>query len=684
MMTLGKRQRRFQGQSLNPVHFCILIMVFALSTSFGEGANASSLVFLGNKNIAPVVYLDNSTPAGIAVDIVRSLAKYIPQPIEIRAMDWLEAQALVAQGKADVLIQINQTEERNRTLDFSDALLESQFSIFTQANNMDITGLSSLRGLRVGVESGGLPQQFLEKNPHILLTIIPNFPTGFKLLSEKAIDAVVIDYRVGTNILAENHIQNIKATGEPIAFSYSSFAVKKGNTKLLDEINNALRKIKADGTYQKIIETWKPKEGVFQTREQLKQRNFFVAILIVLLLFLIAIVWMATLKKELTKRKAAEAHFLEQFSTLRSIINSTNALIFSVDRHYHYTSFNLGHAVTMKMLYGAEIEQGHCLLEYMTVLEDRETAKGNLDRALAGEQFVEEAYSGEELRSRQYFQVSHSPIRTGEGVIGVAVLSQDMTARKQAELEIRQLNQELEQRVLERTSQLESANRELESFAYSVSHDLRAPLRHIDGFLALLQNEIGEMLDEKSLDYMATISDSATRMAKLIDDLLAFSRLGRNELSRTSIVPGVLLEEVIREFEPETKHRTIRWNIAHLPAIEGDRNLLRQVFFNLVSNAVKYSRTRPQAEITIGSIPGGKMVTFFIRDNGVGFDMKYARKLFGVFQRLHRAEEFEGNGIGLANVRRIINRHGGEIWAEGKIDEGATFFFSLPSHVLEK
>ncbi|MDP3479250.1 MAG: PAS domain-containing protein, partial [Desulfoprunum sp.] len=223
-----------------------------------------------------------------------------------------------------------------------------------------------------------------------------------------------------------------------------SIAVKKGNSDLLTEINTALRIIKADGTYQKILDNWKPKEALFYSREQITNMILTAAIFALLILILIAVLWMVTLKKELTQKKAAEEKLREQYSTLRSIIDSANALIFSVDRQYRYTSFNLGHAAAIKALYGAEIEQGQSLLEYMTVPEDREIAKRNIDRTLTGEQLVEEAYSGEELRTRHYFHVSHSPIKTKkEQIIGVAVLAQDITARKLAEDSLRRLNREL-------------------------------------------------------------------------------------------------------------------------------------------------------------------------------------------------------------------------------------------------
>lgn len=228
--------------------------------------------------------------------------------------------------------------------------------------------------------------------------------------------------------------------------------------------------------------------------------------------------------------------------------------------------------------------------------------------------------------------------------------------------------------------ELDNANKELESFSYSVSHDLRAPLRHIDGFLGLLEKNAAHLLDAKGLGYLRTIAESAKEMGCLIDDLLAFSRMARVEMMHKEMDVALLVKETIRDLGPEIQGRKIHWNIASLPLIHADLAMMRQVFANLLANATKYTRTREISEIEIGVQSKAKETIFFVRDNGVGFDMQYVDKLFGVFQRLHRAEDFEGTGIGLANVRRIIARHGGRTWAEGKLDQGATFYFSLPKH----
>lgn len=275
--------------------------------------------------------------------------------------------------------------------------------------------------------------------------------------------------------------------------------------------------------------------------------------------------------------------------------------------------------------------------------------------------------------------VSTGPLYDESGrYIGAMALITDITQRRQAEEQVRQLNAELERRITERTTQLEFSNRELEAFAYSVAHDLRAPLRSISNFTLALSEDCADKLDTTGLDYLQRIRASSQRMAELIDGILALSRVNRTEFVETGVNLSAVARSISEQLQRWQPERTARFELQDGLVDRGDSQLLRLVLENLLGNAWKFTRERPVAEIEFGTLPeSGAGRVYFVRDNGAGFDMEYQKKLFGVFQRLHTQQEFEGNGVGLATVQRIIRRHGGRVWGEGQVEQGATFYFTL-------
>lgn len=349
-----------------------------------------------------------------------------------------------------------------------------------------------------------------------------------------------------------------------------------------------------------------------------------------------------------------------KYKALQSSIESFNdILIFSIDRDYRYLAYNSAFKAASFQAYGVEVIIGMSMLDTLVNDADRIKAKHNCDRALAGEDVVAIEVYGDLIR--YYFETRYNPIY-GEGsrVIGVTVMSSNITARKQAEEQLRQVSSALE------------------SFSYSVSHDLELPLRSINSHAAMLREDHTANLDEEATRMLDTIRLNAGRMGMLVDDLLTFSTLGRKDISRDRVDMEELFRSVVSEIYDPPIPGPANIVIKPMPVVFGDYALLRQVCLNLVSNAIKYSSRNPAPEIEAGGSEDQYTASYYVRDNGVGFDMQYYDKLFGVFERLHAHEEFEGTGVGLAIVHRIIERHGGKMWAEAKVSEGSTFYFSLP------
>lgn len=673
-------------------------------------------------NYQPYSFLNGKGQAdGFAVDIAKAVAREMDLELEMRAGKWDLAIQELESGSIDVIPLMAYSPEWARRFNFSVPYVVVYDSIFFKKGTKGIRSLDDLSGKTVILTNNDLAHNYLlssglSKTMNIVL--VNSGPEALKQLAAGKGDAAVMPKLIGLVTAKKMNIVGIE-TSPLLIDSYTrswGFAVRAGNQALLERLNQGLNIIKSSGEYDVIYKKWF--RALEDTHFNLKRLLPYGSG--ALLLFLGIITWNVMLKRqvkaktenltaEIEKRKQTEELLRESSAALQEKQNllsqaeelgkvggwefdtETGHLTWTKTVYdIHELDFNSPPTLVQGVNYYTPasrpiieqaVRRSIDLGEPFDLELEIITDKGNLRNVhtIGKPDLARRKVSGffQDITERRQAEETQRQSRRA----ALNMMTDAIQARERAEQmsqEVRRLNTELEQRVLERTAQLEAANKELEAFSYSVSHDLRAPLRHVDGYVELLVSRFRENLPEKALHYLDTIAASARQMGVLIDDLLQFSRTGRAEMRLEGTDMNQTVKEALTTLRENTAGRSIEWVIGELPSVRGDHALLRQVWVNLLDNAVKYSRTRDIARIKVSADRQKEEIVFSVADNGVGFDVQYIHKLFGVFQRLHSAEEFEGTGIGLATVQRIINRHGGRVWAEAVPDLGATFYFTLP------
>jgi signal transduction histidine kinase/ABC-type amino acid transport substrate-binding protein len=650
----------------------------------------------------PIESIDkNGKYRGIAADYMEILSEMLGIRFEIvRCRSWNEVLSKAKNRKVDILPAAANTPERQKYLLFSSPHLILPGVIVTRKEARIIKRLRNVKSEeKIAVVKGYVWEEFIRRDyPNINIVSTPDIVIGLRKVSLGEVDCMVVTLPVAIHYIKQEAIINLKVSGDTGYFTKLSLGVRKDWPELHSIMEKALLQIPQEKRSE-ILAKWIKFHIPFW--QQRKFRIFLISLLGFILISIAGfLIWSRSLKKMVIIRTMALRESEERFKGMFNNISSGVAIYKAVDNDSDFKFLDFNPAA--EKIENTKKEE--ILGKRVTSVFPGVEKFGLLDvlfrvlRTGKAEHHPISFYKDDRITGWRDNYIYRLP--SGE----IVTVYDDVTTQKQNEMELEKHRKHLEELVQERTSELkkrinqvehlnsaminlsgdlQAANSELESFAYSVSHDLRAPLRHISGFTGMLEKRERERLDPKSKHYIDTIIESSDRMGRLIDDLLAFSRTGHAAMTILPVDSNSIIEKTLQELAPMQEKRNISWDIHTLPPVMGDASLLKLVWENLLSNAIKYTGTRTEAKIEISvceNLPGSikdNEITFFIRDNGVGFDPKYTHKLFGVFQRLHRDDEFEGTGIGLATVQRIIHRHGGRVWAEGEADHGATFYFTL-------
>jgi len=707
-----RKVRPFSTLSFTAPCFVAFLLTFCLPAAAGipapKTATRESVRVVMDDNYPPYTFRDSSgTLQGILVDQWALWAKKTGISVRLDAMDWAEAQQRMEAGDYDVIDTLFVNEHRKALYDFSAPYANIDVPLFFSRELSGIRGPKDLAGFVVGAKKGDSSIEILKASGVVNFLFFDNYEAIVAAARDGRIKVFTIDKPPALYFLIRMGIQDQFRESKPLYSGEFHRAVRKGNTALLEDVQQGFNAI-SKGEYEGIDRHWYG--APILSKERLTLVAFIAGGAIVIVGLLMLWVWllrrsvrqrMAELQKDIAERELTEATLRESDITGRK---QAQLLLTASEEKYRTLVDNLSLGIVVHQPDTSVLFSNPIASTILGLSKEQMSGKIAMDPCWRfikedGSTLPPEGYpvvrmitSGESIHSQilgicrpdltepVWVLCDGYPVKDEQGIFLQAVISfVDITERKQAEAKVLHLNEELEQRVKDRTAQLEAANQELEAFSYSVSHDLRAPLRGIDGFSQALVEDYQERLDETGRSYISRIRAGSQRMGQLIDDILKLSRVSRRELTPVKTELSDLCRKIMGELTIAAPERRIEVSIQLDMSAWADPDLLHVAMENLLRNAWKFTSKREEPRIEVGEMasPSGEP-TFFIRDNGAGFDMAHADKLFNAFQRLHSTNEFEGTGIGLSIVQRIIHRHGGRIWAEAEPGKGAAFFFTLP------
>lgn len=659
------------------------------------------IVMGGDFNFPPYEFIDEyGQPAGYNVELTKAIARHLEITVDIQLNPWNEIRSGLDSGKIDMVQCMFYSDERTKTYDLSQAYTYVSYTVVSKKDFPEISGIEELKGKSIIVMNGDIMHDEAKKyDLENQLTLVDSQEEAILLLAEGNHDCALVSQIPALYWINKHKIRNLKVHERPLLYTEACYAVTHNGASsyILSQFSEALTSIKATGEYRQIYSEWlgvyeKPEVGLIDFL-----RYFIYIIIPILILLAGTLLWSNTLQrkvaertaeleKEIAIRKQTEQELIESEDQIRLLLNSAAEAIYGVDMEGNCTFINKS---ALQMLRYQNPEQligrnMHQMIHHSHVdgshFPEEECRIFNAFLNQENAHITEEVLWRSDGTSFPVEYWSYVQRKHGE-IVGAVVTFIDITERKIAQEREKQFIAELEQQVNKRTAELLESKKELEEFSYTVSHDLRSPIRAMAGFSTIILNDYHDLLNPEVVRLMQIINNNARYMGDIIDDLLAFIQFNKQELVPVNIDMYALAEEVWAGINNIENKKDIRFTIKPMPGIRGDYLMVSKIWQCLFDNAVKFSSKMAVQIIEVGTITENEKIVYFVKDNGVGFDMAYSGKLFKVFEHLHNPKEYEGTAASLAIIHRIITRHGGKIWATSEINKGATFYFTIPNKI---